>query len=319
MGIKDTVAKKYLSDADRFADLFNFYLYDGKQVIRPEQLREIDSTEIALPYGRKGRARPIQKLRDVIKSVHAMTDEHYTYLLLAIEEQSNVHYAMPTKNMLYDAIQYASQVEKKAKDHRRNKDKTGNDGEYLSGFYKTDRLVPIITLTVYLGADEWDAPRSLHEMLTVEDKSLLRFIPDYKLNLITPTEILDTDFEKFSSELKQVLKYVKYSNNNAQLIKVTEADPVYRNLDKESAETLNILTSSHLHFEEGKEKIDVCKAIQDMMAESEAKGRAEGEAEGEAKGRVKTLIELVRSGDLTIEKAAEKFGCSVDKFKELMV
>ena len=43
-----------------------------------------------------------------------------------------------------------------------------------------------------------------------------------------------------------------------------------------------------------------------------------GEARGKAKGRLDTLIELVRSGDLTIEKAAEKLGISVEEFKELM-
>lgn len=40
--------------------------------------------------------------------------------------------------------------------------------------------------------------------------------------------------------------------------------------------------------------------------------------EFEAKGRIETLIELVRSGDLTIERAAERYGVSVESFKELM-
>ena len=55
MSDKDNVSKKYLQDKDRFADLFNFYLYDGQQVIQPAQLREMDTTAITLPYGQDGK------------------------------------------------------------------------------------------------------------------------------------------------------------------------------------------------------------------------------------------------------------------------
>ena len=102
---KNSVSKKYLQDKDRFADLFNFYLYDGQQVIQPEQLREMDTTAISLPYGQDGKVSSVQKQRDIIKVVSAMTDGHCDYLLLAIEVQSELHYAMPIKNMLYDVMQ----------------------------------------------------------------------------------------------------------------------------------------------------------------------------------------------------------------------
>ena len=36
------------------------------------------------------------------------------YVILGIENQSHVHYAMPVKNMLYDAMEYANQVKKVA-------------------------------------------------------------------------------------------------------------------------------------------------------------------------------------------------------------
>lgn len=52
MSIKDSVSKKYLQDNERFADLFNFYLYDGKRIINPQELKPLDTTEIALPSKR---------------------------------------------------------------------------------------------------------------------------------------------------------------------------------------------------------------------------------------------------------------------------
>ena len=41
----DTITKDYVKDAGVFADIFNYYIYGGRQVILPEQLTERDSTK----------------------------------------------------------------------------------------------------------------------------------------------------------------------------------------------------------------------------------------------------------------------------------
>ena len=100
---------------------------------------------------------------------------------MGIENRTDVHTAMPVKNMVYDALQYAAQVEKAAKSHRkaekerakiRNSEgkKEGSppgpsSKEYLSGFYQDDRLVPVITLVILFSPASWDGPMSIHEML----------------------------------------------------------------------------------------------------------------------------------------------------------
>ncbi len=38
----DTVTKDYVKDGEIFVDIFNYFIYDGQQVIRPEQLTERD-------------------------------------------------------------------------------------------------------------------------------------------------------------------------------------------------------------------------------------------------------------------------------------
>ena len=86
MGKKDTVTKEYMRDPAVFADAFNKFLYHGEQVIKPENLTELDTTEIALPYGEAGSAVPEQKYRDVLKL--AMTDGNVAYGILGIEDQS---------------------------------------------------------------------------------------------------------------------------------------------------------------------------------------------------------------------------------------
>lgn len=88
LGVKDTVTTKYMRQNEIFADAFNYFVYDGDQVIRSESLKELDTREIDVPYGgEKSAGQPVQKTRDVIKSVVAMMDQSTAYLLLAIENQ----------------------------------------------------------------------------------------------------------------------------------------------------------------------------------------------------------------------------------------
>lgn len=67
MAEKDSITKKYMQKNEVFADVFNFYLYDGEQVIKPEQLKPLDTAAIVLPYGKNTKSNPLQKFRDVIK------------------------------------------------------------------------------------------------------------------------------------------------------------------------------------------------------------------------------------------------------------
>ena len=57
----DSITKDYMKDAATFADAFNFLLYNGEPVIQPEQLREMDTTMLALPFGEDGATVPEQK------------------------------------------------------------------------------------------------------------------------------------------------------------------------------------------------------------------------------------------------------------------
>ena len=62
-----------------------------------------------------------------------------------------------------------------------------------SGFYKTDKLLPVITLVIFWGAEKWDAPLSLKEMYAEADETIMKYVPDYKVNL--------TSSSKFSASM----------------------------------------------------------------------------------------------------------------------
>ena len=281
MPTQDTIGKWYMSDNAIFADAFNFLLYDGEPVIKPEKLREADTTGIALPYGNNARL-TVQKYRDLKKIWAAKEDGEVVYILLGDELQSKVHYAMPVKDMLYDAIDYTEQVENARRSYQKKKNDTGEfsfengtlqmkltSEEFLSGFRKTDRLMPVITATIYFGADDWDGPLSLHDMMNVPDKRLLRAIPNYWINLIAPARIDDADFEKFNTDLGIAMKVLKYQNHGAErIIKGLNN----RKVGRSTAEFLNIQAKLGLAFEEPKEEgeVDMCKAMETFIKSERA-------------------------------------------------
>jgi hypothetical protein len=84
MSDKDSATKEYMSDSAIFADAFNFFLHDGEQVIKPEQLRPLDTTPVVLPYSGSDLPVPLQKYRDVLKIATIMEDGKAAYLLLGI-------------------------------------------------------------------------------------------------------------------------------------------------------------------------------------------------------------------------------------------
>lgn len=271
LGIKDTVTAKYMSQNEIFADVFNYFIYDGEQVIRPEDLKELDTREIDVPYGGKeGEKQPVQRTRDVIKSVTAMTDKRFAYMVLAVENQSNIHYAMPVKDMVYDALQYAKQVERAIASHKQSGDYKGAEhDEYLSGFMKKDRLMPVVTLVIYFDSKEWDGPLSIHEMFGMKDDRILSYVPDYRINLIAPAFIKDSEFEKFKTTLKEVLSFIKYSRNGEKLEEIVSVDEKFRHLGRDEVNVLNACVNANLTMKKEEEVLDVCEAIQ-MIADRKA-------------------------------------------------
>lgn len=298
MGRKDTVTKTYMEQNIVFADAFNYYIFGGQQVILPEQLKELDTTEIAVPYGADGAGEPEQKYRDVMKSLIAMQDENMAYLLLGIENQSDVHYAIPVKNLVYDAMHYAKQVQEAANSHRRAKDyKEHNRGEFLSGFYKEDRLIPVITLVIFFSPDEWDGPTSLHEMMSVKDERILSLVPDYQIHLIAPARLADKELKKFHSSLREVLGFIKYSKDKDRLIEVVQDE--FHDLRKEEIDVLNQCVNANLKLQDGEETLDVCKALEDMKREAAEKAKKETQEET----LLQNLSSLMRTFHLSAEQA----------------
>ena len=323
MGKVDTVTKAYMRKNNIFADAFNYLIYEGKPVVDPEQLRELDTTEIALPFGSQEKENGqsndlVQKYRDILKFAVVMQEDEVAYILLGIElgieNQTDIHYAMPVRNMIYDALQYGKQVADTAANHRKS-DKSfrkRTSGEYLSGFYKEDVLKPVVTLVIHFGADEWDAPLSLHEMMGTQNEKLMHYVQDYRIHLIDPAKLTEKDLKKFTSSLREVIEYIKYSKDKEKLSRILK-DNSRMLIDREAALVIKAITNTAIEISEKEEKIDMCKAIDDMLSEREARGEIRGIEIGE----LRMLVKQVKRGRLTIEEAAEDVAMSVEKFRNV--
>ena len=313
MSAADIVTKNYMRNNAVFADAFNYLLYNGEQVISPDDLHELDSTELAaLAAGLaeySGKKAPknsidtVQKYRDVLKSAVIMQNNDISYVIFGVENQTDVHYAMPVRNMIYDGLQYGRQIADITAAHMNSdeKFKGRSKAEFLSGFCKDDLLKPVITLVIHFGTDEWDGPMSLHDMIDSDDAELLKFVPDHRINLIDPSRLSEKELLKFSTSLREVLLYIKYSKDKKKLLEITDNNPRML-LDVSAAQVINTVTNTSIKISDKTEVVDMCQAIKEIMEDCKTEGK------------ISTLSSLIHDGILSVSEAAARADMSIDDF-----
>ena len=131
----DTVLKNYWSCNEQFADIFNAVLFEGKQVIRHEELEDVD-TEESTVLEHKDYAESIEASRDNIKIRKRSSENGIEFVMLGKESQKHIHYAMPLRVMGYDYGTYKKQYDDNAAKYTSSQ---GMDSdEYLSRMKQTD-------------------------------------------------------------------------------------------------------------------------------------------------------------------------------------
>ena len=176
----DIIVKNYWRNNEQFADFFNAALFGGKQIIRDNELEDID-TENSTVLEHKEYVESIGATRDNIKISKKSTAYDVEFTILGIENKEHIHYAMPMRVMGYDYGTYKKQYDDNAVKYK--KEKGLSENEYLSKMRKTDRFTPIITIVVYYGEEAWDGAFSLHGMLNIPEV-MKPFVNDYKMHLV---------------------------------------------------------------------------------------------------------------------------------------
>ena len=300
MGKKDQYEKVYTRNAEVFADIVNYLLYEGAEKIRPEDLRELDGEELLVEE-----KKVLQRFRDVVKQVTVRQNEEAIYMIIGLENQTQVHYAMPVRTMVYDAMRYAGQVEaiRKQNDRRwkqgkrNNSDNSGEQAgsrvedrlltsaEFLSGITKEDKLLPVITIVILYSSAPWDGPTSLYDMLATKDPEILKYVQDYHIHLIAPGNMTDQQIQCFHSSMRKVLTFIKYAKDKEKMKEImSEEDSDFYHVDRETAQFIKEMTGVNIEIQEGEEDVNMCKAWEDMAIDMKNEGLQLGLRQGEQRG-----------------------------------
>ncbi len=287
MGEKDSIFKEYASDNRRFADLVNYFVYDGRPVIQPDQLRpgnieqiicfsdddETNNSSNVLTktnaeessnsaHGSGSKKSKFQqfltRFRDLFKFAVYKQDDKTGYLFLGLEEQSDMCQFMPARMMLYDAMAYAAQA-------------VGNLKKEFSEISEmpASQLVPVITLVVYFGHKKWTAPRTLYDMLPDLPDELKAVIPDFWINLIEPLNMNETDYKRMSTNWNTVFEAFKqYVDKGAkEYYNYLRSNPRMANVEKADIQIIETMTECRLPINKSKgdKNMNVNKMMEDYF------------------------------------------------------
>ena len=271
---KDIATKQFFRVNERFADLINGTLYEGKQVVDAYELEEID-TEL---NEKIKHAQTEHRRRDCIKRCKK---DGVVYALYGAEYQSTVDETMPIRIMEYDALTYLKMHETEKKLH------------------------PIVTVCLYTGEKKWDKPMSLFEMMEVPQE-MKELVQDYRINVV---QALQQDADKYQNQ--SVKEFFELMHDVHEL---NRYDLVEKYGDRilsspEAVETVAVLTNdkelkklSVMDREGNKVCQNFRKIVEEIRDEGRAEGRAEGmiagfekgREDGKAEGKTETLKSVVK-------------------------
>ena len=119
----------------------------------------------------------------------------------------------------------------------------------------------------------------------LEDNGLGGYIQDYRMHLFEPCAAKEEKLEKFKTELKDVIAYVKYSKSTEDYV-----------------------------FIDGKERLNMCEAFEGIKAEGIEEGR-----KAELKDKYKSWVTLSRNLEkkgMSSPEIASSLGISESKLAE---
>ena len=329
MGKNDIAVKQWLSAKDRFADLFNMLIFGGSTVVHPQDLEDMEGEADIFVPDKAGGESGIKRYRDIVKR----WGNTATFAVMAVENQDKIHYAMPHKVMLYDGMDYETQIRnnwERFTEGRRQAKKTGQPlehltaGEYLSRFRRTDRLTPIISLVFYYGSEPWDGPVDLYDMFRLEgtekEKAILeKYLPNYRINLVDAERL--EEIERFSEDLQVILTMLKYRKDKDGLRNyVNENKKFFQKVDHETSQAMKAFLNMKQipgETENEEEIINMCEAIQEMYDDGVRDGMKRGIQQGRddlLKEKVKRKLQKQKS----LEQIADELEEDVNVIRKII-
>ena len=331
---KDSAFKEFWRDNERFADLFNGAVFGGRKVICAESLHEMD-TDVSGTIRLGAQDESLERRRDMIKKFAAGME----FVLLGVESQQHIHYAMPLRNMLYDGMGYLKEYRSFPK--RTEAFKTSD--EFLSKMKKDDKLHPIITLTVYYGETPWDGPLSLRDMMSDIPKEMEGAFCNYNMNLLEVRKSGEYIFHNKDVAMAFDFTRAVFENRTDEVIQkyrdVRAGEEVWHFIDtmidteKMVEKTYiqgsgNMCEGLRLWAQEKADKAElagfnsglsqgISQGLSQGLTRGINQGRKEGELVGELSGQ-KLIISRMAENNLPLDKIAQLIGFPLEKIQEIL-
>ena len=170
----DSTCKKLFRDDGCFADICNYAFFQGKQIIKPEELVSREN-DVSTLIGKEALPMETKRYRDIVRKASINGE----YMIIGVEHQSSLGKNMIIRILNYDAQLYINQVE------------SGKE------------VRPVGSFVFYTGDKEWTYPKSLKESLKVSPE-MEDYINDWKLPVLE-LQKMDPQILK-SKRLKEVVE-----------------------------------------------------------------------------------------------------------------
>ena len=303
MGKRDEESREFFSDPKRFADVINGICFEGRQLIRPENLSEVDT---------QGRRRA----KDLVRKVAFHTE----FAIIGIENQETVDYSMAVRVMDGDLDYYRRQVREVNKETRQKlKEKSPdtkdlNAGERLYAYPKAVRLSPVITIVLSNG-DCWDGPRSLKDMLKLDGipEEIKNYISNYPLHIVDVSNMTPEDTAKFKTDVKAVFDIIRCCRNQESLKDLMKKNgKAYEQVEPDAYNLMNQyinLDAYSIHPEQLKGgNVNVKTAIDQIMEEKSQMMKE--------KKQMKTAIDQIMEEKSQMMKEKKQMKTAIDQMSK---
>lgn len=291
VGKVDDIVSPYLRKPKNFCGFVNSVVYHGKDVLKPENMIPLErEKEILFDEDSKGKKNKSKK--SVIYDALMQVGINGTYIVYVCENQKEVHYGMPVRMMLYEAMEYAEQM-KELKEIHREKNDLKDSAEFLSGMSKDDKLHMIVPIVFYFGENPWDGPLTLDEMIEFpeEMEDLKEYLPNYKIHLVEP---YNANLDDFSGDWKIIMEVLQLRKDKQKLLDYMNTNEEnLSKLHKDSQRALLAMIGGEdklMDYEKEKGgNYGMCTALRELLQDSKELGEQ----------RILTLIDyLVADGKL---------------------
>lgn len=298
---KDIARKRYFRNKERQADLLNAVMrqlseahesWDEADKLYAENFTDLGTEFYTVTEHQDGKYS-----RSRTTDVSSLVTDGRFQCCFMLENQELTDYKMTERILNCESIWYHEMVNEFRRLHKERKDWFDRE-EKLCGFLKDDKLIPVISLVLYYGFEEWKGSTNLKQVLRLEGlpKGLEMLINDYRIHVIDVCRF--AHLEWLRTDLHETFGFIRYAAQPEKLRRfVSENEEAFAHLSKDAYDFIAFQTGTRKLEMFKKECMredgdcNMCKAIDEMEKMAERRGEIRGEKRGEEK--LAKLMELL--------------------------